>query len=949
MNVNGTRFHLLLGEADWAACRAVDGEARTLLADIWDDPLTIEQRRRVPEWRGDLAAIAIARLSQTLPPTQGESAIRLEDRRAVTADRHGNIYLVSNDRSAILVQNAGQRTTTPFWPDPRGTLPGSADLFVDTAPPAPPPQLTALTATRGDYLLAATAGGGLLRFDLVGGGEPERFVFPVLGGLAIDGLAALPDGGALLLGRGVRRLFRITADLAQCSAAVAAPEPGLFQPESGGIQNEPARHTVWSANLSALADPVAVAALDSDHALVLDHRAGSACVLWLVTLSAGTARQLLECSFDALGMILLPLAEATDARPSPAPERRTVLFWSRSGNQAHAAALTLDDGVWEADEDPELRPMRRFGGRGLVAVGSLAHYDSSDPMRWVPLGTKHLCRFAERHVIETPVFDSQIYQCQWDRIRIDARIPAGCTVRIAARSFDDEAMFTIDPEAGWIDQPLPYANGDRGELPRLALPRLAVASAAVQQCWDILLQKVSGRHAQLRIILEGDGRQSPVITALRLWYPRFSYARRFLPQVYSQDPVAGDFTDRFLASSEGVNTSIEERIAAARLLIDPRTVPAEALGWLADWFDVALDPVWDEPRRRLFIAHAATFFAWRGTLPGLRLALALAFDPAIDHCNFVLPGPPVPDTSNIRIVEHFRTRSSARSFATGATSAGIHAVIDPDQLWQPDEGDQGLIERWASARGLEAAAPEEKSARFSLVAQDYDDPREWAGFIQRQIGLVPGLGADERGRWHGFLQSRGRTGELPGIPQSGAAAQSPEWQAFVAQPQRARALWRDLLAGRYATVMELNRAWDSDWPSFEAIPLPDTLPTRPASLRDWLDFEGALVPMHTAAHRFSVLIPRRAAAFDPAAEEQAIRLAERIVALEKPAHTVFDVRMFWAMNRIGEARLGRETEIGDGSRATQLIPAAILGRSFAGASFVGGVQQAQGGRERIAC
>lgn len=947
MNVNGSRFQLLLGEADWGACRVADGQDFPLLAAIWDDPLTVEQRQRVPEWRGDLAAIGIARLPQTLPPTRGESTLRLADRRAVTADRHGNIYVVGDNRTAIVVQNAGLRTTTPFWPDPRGTGAVAADLFADTAAPPPPPELTALVALEGDYLLAATAGGAVLRFDLVGGGEPERFIFPDLAALQIDALAALPDGGALLLDRAARRLYRITADLALCSSTAAAPEPSLFQPGTGAEHREPARHAVWSADLAAVADPVSVAALETDHALVLDHRAGGACGLWLVALSTGTATLLLDCSFDALGMILAPLAG--DPGPATSPPRRTALLWSRSGNQAHAVALTLDDGVWEAGEDPELRPMRRFGGRGLVAVGSNAVYDSGEPVRWVPLGTKHLCRFAERSVLQTPVFDSQIYQCQWDRIRIDARIPAGCTIRIEARSFDDAALFAIDPEAGWIAQPLPYANGDRGELPRLALPRIADESAAARQCWDILLQKVTGRHAQLRITLEGDGRQSPMITALRLWYPRFSYARRFLPQVYSQDPVAGDFTDRFLASTEGVNTSIEERIAAARLLIDPRTVPAEALGWLADWFDVALDPAWDERRRRLFIAHAATFFAWRGTLPGLRLALSLAFDPAIDPCDFVLPGSPSGGTSSIRIVEHFRTRSSARPFAAGPASPGIHAVIDRDQLWQPDEGHQGLIERWAWARGLGTASAEEKTAPFSLVAEDFAEPREWAGFMQRQIGFVPGLGAEERSRWHGFLQSRGQTGELPAVPQSAATAQSPEWQAFVAQPQGVRALWRDLLAGRYRTIAQLNAAWDSDWAGFDAIPLPDTLPSRPASLRDWLDFEGALVPINRAAHRFSVLIPRRAAAFDPSAEEQAIRLAQRIIALEKPAHTVFDVRMFWAMNRIGEARLGRDTEIGEGSRAPQLIPPAILGRGFVGASFAGGIQTAPGGRERIAC
>jgi phage tail-like protein len=63
----------------------------------------------------------------------------------------------------------------------------------------------------------------------------------------------------------------------------------------------------------------------------------------------------------------------------------------------------------------------------------------------------------------------------------------------------------------------------------------------------------------------------------------------------------------------------------------------------------------------------------------------------------------------------------------------------------------------------------------------------------------------------------------------------------------------------------------------------------------------------TRAHRFTVLLPATASA-------DQIRLVSQVVELEKPAHTVFTVRQYWALFRVGEARLGLDTILGEGGR-----------------------------------
>jgi hypothetical protein len=149
-------------------------------------------------------------------------------------------------------------------------------------------------------------------------------------------------------------------------------------------------------------------------------------------------------------------------------------------------------------------------------------------------------------------------------------------------------------------------------------------------------------------------------------------------------------------------------------------------------------------------------------------------------------------------------------------------------------------------------------------------------------------------------------------------------------------LWQDFLARRYRRIKSLNTSYQTTWAGFESVPFPDQLPLDGAPLADWFQFESVVLRMQRAAHRFTVLLPvPLSLAFNPEEHQRRMDLSRRIVELEKPAHTVFDVKFYWAMFRIGEARLALDTLLAQGSRAPQLLPALVLDQGFVGESYLG--------------
>jgi hypothetical protein len=100
-------------------------------------------------------------------------------------------------------------------------------------------------------------------------------------------------------------------------------------------------------------------------------------------------------------------------------------------------------------------------------------------------------------------------------------------------------------------------------------------------------------------------------------------------------------------------------------------------------------------------------------------------------------------------------------------------------------------------------------------------------------------------------------------------------------------------------------------------------------LRDWYQFESVILPTLETAHRFTVLLPFRTEALPSESQRrERLALARRVIDLERPAHTTFDVQFYWALFRVGEARLGTDSLIDLGGRDPALLPQSVLGQIY---------------------
>jgi phage tail-like protein len=205
--------------------------------------------------------------------------------------------------------------------------------------------------------------------------------------------------------------------------------------------------------------------------------------------------------------------------------------------------------------------------------------------------------------------DSQVQKTQWYRFILEGSFPKGTKVEFQYYISDelrDEKELRELSESEW-EEGLPGSSFVQGEKERDALFRT----------------KRKGRYLWFRITLVGTEKLSPEVSAVTIFFPKFSYLE-YLPSVYSENPANRDFLDRFLAIFESLFFEIDYRIDHLDRLFDAEGTPPEFLEWLASW--VAADQEIGgnilrkkipEKKKREFISKAVSIYKVRGTRQGL--------------------------------------------------------------------------------------------------------------------------------------------------------------------------------------------------------------------------------------------------------------------------------------------------------------------------------------------
>ena len=278
-------------------------------------------------------------------------------------------------------------------------------------------------------------------------------------------------------------------------------------------------------------------------------------------------------------------------------------------------------------------------------------------------------------------------------------------------------------------------DGSPGKVPTLPASCAAPTSAAVQAAalWDpapvdvwraappdaldLLALNAPGRWLWIAGRLEGDGFSSPIVRQIELGFDEAGWLRH-LPAIFTRNPVAQRFLERFLALFEGVLDGEEDLLRRLPEHMDPWAAPDSAprptwLEWLAGWVDARLAETASEEERRAIVAGAFREHARRGTAASLRrlVARATGATPVIEELG--LPGP----------------------WALGATPLGFETALAPAAAQPAVVSHTAIVDASALApdEDIGAAAFEPWAHRFTVAIPAHQLRR---GLGLAHVGLV---------------------------------------------------------------------------------------------------------------------------------------------------------------------------------------------------------------------
>ncbi len=119
---------------------------------------------------------------------------------------------------------------------------------------------------------------------------------------------------------------------------------------------------------------------------------------------------------------------------------------------------------------------------------------------------------------------------------------------------------------------------------------------------------------------------------------------KYLPGIYQTE-----FMSHFLALFEAILMPVEWNVDNFDLYCSPETAPDSFLPWLANWFEIAADPAWDDEQRRAILKEAAALYARRGTRWAMSRVLEILTGQPPEIVEFEDGQPPLIVTIRVRL------------------------------------------------------------------------------------------------------------------------------------------------------------------------------------------------------------------------------------------------------------------------------------------------------------
>ncbi|MBV9270715.1 MAG: hypothetical protein JO165_06450 [Candidatus Eremiobacteraeota bacterium] len=241
------------------------------------------------------------------------------------------------------------------------------------------------------------------------------------------------------------------------------------------------------------------------------------------------------------------------------------------------------------------------------ALGGRAGWRAADTSN---IDVKHALHARGAGTLRTFALDSKLPGCRWDRVRFNAKLPAGGNVAFSTYTADvdrgDTAMGLLD-DGEWS----PWSS----------------VGGPMNGASDGLVRSDRGRYLWLRIALTGKPLSPAELRFVDITYPRSS-SLRMLPPLYSTNAGGRDLNERLLSLFDAMRDEVKDEIRLLASVVDPRTTNAETqrdfLDWLGTWFGIEVFRSWPDHRRRAVIGRAGELFRLRGTPRGIKLFIELA-------------------------------------------------------------------------------------------------------------------------------------------------------------------------------------------------------------------------------------------------------------------------------------------------------------------------------------